>query len=64
MSNTFRYMIAVAAVLLAVLVAAPACQCDSVEPITKIEHDVTVAPAEYQQTMRVGTKLFLILFRL
>jgi hypothetical protein len=45
MSNPFRYMIAVAAVLLAVLVAAPACQCDSVEPITKIEHDVTVEMA-------------------
>jgi hypothetical protein len=39
-------MIAVAAVLLAVLVAAPACQCDSVEPIEKIEHDVAVGKAE------------------
>jgi hypothetical protein len=31
MTNPFRYTIAVAAVLLAMLVAAPACQCDSEE---------------------------------
>ncbi|MCW8984380.1 MAG: hypothetical protein OQK55_03490 [Thermoanaerobaculales bacterium] len=46
MSNPFRYAIAVATVLLAVLVAAPACQCDSVEPIKRIEHDVAVEQAE------------------
>lgn len=45
MTNPFRYTIAVAAALLAVLVAAPACQCDSVEPIKSTEHDVAVESA-------------------
>ena len=42
MSNPFRITIVVATVLLAVLVAAPACQCDSVEPIKSTEHNVAV----------------------
>ena len=39
MSNPFRYAIVVAAVLLAVLVAAPACQCQSEEPT---KHEIFV----------------------
>lgn len=45
MRYPFRYTIAVAAVLLAVLVAAPACQCESEVPIKKTEHDVGIEPA-------------------
>jgi hypothetical protein len=40
MSNPFRYTIAVAVVLLAVLAAAPACQCESEVPIKTTEFDV------------------------
>ena len=43
MSNPFRNTMIAAVVLLAALVAAPACQCDSVEPIKNADHDVTVA---------------------
>lgn len=39
MSNPFRYTFAVAVVLLAVLVATPACQCKSGEPA---EHEISV----------------------
>jgi len=46
MTNPFRYTIALAAVLLAVLVAAPSCQCDSEVPIKITEHDVAVEPAD------------------
>ena len=46
MINRFRYTIAVAGVLLAALVAAPACQCDSIEPIKSVEHDVAVEMAD------------------
>jgi hypothetical protein len=46
MSNPFRYTIAVAAVLLAVLVAAPACQCESEVPIKNTKHDVAVEMAD------------------
>jgi len=42
MNNPFRNTMIAAVVLLAVLVAAPACQCDSVEPIENTKHDVTV----------------------
>lgn len=43
MTNPFRYTIAVAAVLLAMLVAAPACQCESEEPKKPTKHDIAVA---------------------
>ena len=46
MSNPFRYTIAVAAVLLAVLVAAPACQCESEVPIENTKHGVAVELAD------------------
>jgi len=46
MSNQFRYTIAVAAVLLAVLVAAPACQCESEVPIKTTKHLVAVEFAD------------------
>jgi hypothetical protein len=42
MSNPFRNTMIAAVVLLAALVAAPACQCDSVEPIENTKYDVTV----------------------
>lgn len=42
MNSPFRNTVVVAAMLLAVLVAAPACQCDSVEPIDITEHGVEV----------------------
>lgn len=42
MSNPFRITIAAAAVLLAVLVAAPACQCESEVPIMNTNHEVAV----------------------
>ncbi len=42
MNNPFRNSMIAAVVLLAALVAAPACQCDSVEPIEKTIHGVTV----------------------
>lgn len=41
MRNSFRYTIAVGVVLLAVLVAAPACQCESNEPT---KHEISVEP--------------------
>jgi len=43
MTNPFRYTIAVAAVLLAMLVAAPACQCESEERKKPTKHDIAVA---------------------
>ncbi len=46
MSNSLRNTMIAAVVLLAVLVAAPACQCDSVEPIEKTKYDVTVELAD------------------
>ena len=42
MSNASRKLIAVAMVLLAVLIAAPACQCESEVPIAKTEHAVNL----------------------
>lgn len=46
MRNPFRSMIVVAAVVLAVTVAAPACQCKSVESKEATKHFITVAPDE------------------
>jgi len=46
MTNPFRYTIAVAAVLLAMLVAAPACQCESEVPIKTTKHQVAVELAD------------------
>ena len=43
MRKPFRSMIVVAAVVLAALVAAPACQCESEVPIDKTEHAITLA---------------------
>ena len=55
MSNPYKYTIAIAAVLLAVLVAAPACQCDSEESerpktnyVIKVESDVKGAPHKWK----------------
>ena len=42
MSSPFRNTMIAAVVLLAALVAVPACQCDSVEPIENTKHGVTV----------------------
>jgi hypothetical protein len=55
MSNPFRNTILVAAVLLAVLVAAPACQCDSVEPKMRKEHIVEIGPPEPGSKYKWGT---------
>jgi hypothetical protein len=46
MTHPFRYAFVVASLLLAVLVAAPSCQCDSVEPIKSTEHDIAVQLAD------------------
>jgi len=46
MSNPFRNTMIAAVVLLAALLAAPACQCDSVEPIRITEHGVAVELAD------------------
>ena len=51
MSNPFRYAIVVAAVLLAVLVAAPACQCQSEEPT---KHEISVE-SDKDQWMPIKT---------
>ena len=40
MSNSSRSVIAAAVVLLSVLIAAPACQCDSEEPVKKTDHKI------------------------
>jgi len=42
MSNLSRKLIAVAVVLLAVLIAAPACQCESEQPIEKTDHKIVL----------------------
>ena len=46
MTNSYRYSFAAATLLLAVLVAAPACQCESEVPIKVTEHVVGIEPAE------------------
>jgi hypothetical protein len=46
MSNKFRNSMIAAVVLLAALVAAPACQCDSVEPIKTTKHGVAIELAD------------------
>ena len=46
MRKPFRSMIVVAAVVLAALVAAPACQCESEEAKKPTQHFITVEPDE------------------
>jgi hypothetical protein len=46
MRNPFRSMMVVAAVVLAVTVAAPACQCQTVESKEPTKHFITVEPDE------------------
>jgi hypothetical protein len=46
MCNPFRKTMIAAVVLLAALVAAPACQCDSVEPTKATKHGVAVELAD------------------
>jgi hypothetical protein len=43
MSSSSRKLIAVAVVLLGLLIAAPACQCESEVPIEKTEHAIALA---------------------
>jgi hypothetical protein len=48
MGNPFRNGIAVAAVILAVLIAAPACQVESEEPVLKTDHRIALEGKEVE----------------